>query len=317
MRLHADRVDDGVRAPAAGEVPYGVPHVLAVDPQIQGVHAPRGGALQPVGHQIHPDDEPGPAVQGDPGRHVADRPEPEDGQAAARGHRRVFDGLPGGRKHVRQIDEPVVGRAVRDLDGQGVAEGDAEQLGLPAGHLTVELGVAEQRGTAAVLPDLGGLALRLEPLAAHEAVTAGDVERDHDTVPAADRRHVGAGLLDDAHRLVPQDVARVEVGAEHLVEMQVRAADAAGGDPHDDVRGFLDDRVGDRLDTDVAPPLPGQCTHALSSLVRVDRRCCYPSGVSRPHRRGEPGTRADRPPPEGRGVMPLPSGAPGPTGPIG
>ena len=62
--------------------------------------------------------------------------------------------------------------------------GHAQELGLAAGHLAVELGVAEQRGAHALLADLGGLALRLEPLVAHQAVPARDLEWDHHAVTA-------------------------------------------------------------------------------------------------------------------------------------
>ena len=45
--------------------------------------------------------------------------------------------------------------------------------------------------------------------------------------PGAQVGDLGADLLDDAHRLVTQDVARVHERAEHLVQVQVRPAEAA------------------------------------------------------------------------------------------
>ena len=53
-------------------------------------------------------------------------------------------------------------------------------------------------------------------------------------------RDLGADLLDDAHRLVAEDVALVDERAEHLVEVQVRAAQAGRGDADDRVGGLLD-----------------------------------------------------------------------------
>jgi hypothetical protein len=97
----------------------------------------------------------------------------------------------------------------------------AQELGLPAGHLPVELRVAEERGTRALGAHLGRLALRLQPLVAHEAVAAGDVEGDDDTVAGGDVLDLGAHRLHHAHGLVAEHVAGVDERPEHLVEMEV------------------------------------------------------------------------------------------------
>jgi hypothetical protein len=55
-------------------------------------------------------------------------------------------------------------------------------------------------------------------------VTAGDVERDHDTISDLQVAGLGANLLDDAHRLVAEDVTFAQERPENLVEMEVRAA---------------------------------------------------------------------------------------------
>lgn len=96
---------------------------------------------------------------------------------------------------------------------------------------------------------------------AHVAVTAGDVERDDDPVARLEGVNLGPHLFDHAHRLVAQDVARIEIGPEQFVEVKVRAADPAGGDPYDDVVGLLDPRIRHSLHADVPLPLPSQCTH--------------------------------------------------------
>jgi hypothetical protein len=41
-------------------------------------------------------------------------------------------------------------------------------------------------------------------------MTAGDVERDHHAISALDVRDLGAYLLDNAHRLVAEDVTLLE-----------------------------------------------------------------------------------------------------------
>ena len=97
-------------------------------------------------------------------------PEPEHHHAAAIGDVGVLDRLPGGGQHVGEVDEAVVGRPSGTLIGSVLGLRHPQVLGLPAGHLAVELRVAEQRGALALLAHLRGLALRVQALAAHEAV---------------------------------------------------------------------------------------------------------------------------------------------------
>jgi hypothetical protein len=66
----------------------------------------------------------------------------------------------------------------------------------------------------------------VQALRAHEARATRDVERDHDAVGALELGHAGAGFLDDAHRLVAQDVTLVEERPQHLVEVEVGAAES-------------------------------------------------------------------------------------------
>ena len=148
-----------------------------------------------------------------------------------------------GRMSLR-IEVALIGQVGADHDVVVIGERHAQVLGLTAGHLPVELRVAEQRGAAAVLAHLGGLALRLQPARAHEALAARDVERDDDAVADGERRDVGADGDDDAHRLVAEDVAAVEERAEQFVQVQVGAADRGRGDPDDRIGRLLDDRIG-------------------------------------------------------------------------
>ena len=91
------------------------------------------------------------------------------------------------------------------------------------------------RRTASLITDLSRLALGEEGLVAHPAVAAGDLERDHHPVAGLEVHDVTADLLDDAHRLVAEDVTRGHERAQGLVEVQIRPADVGAGD--------LDDRI--------------------------------------------------------------------------
>ena len=72
-----------------------------------------------------------------------------------------------------------------------------------------------------------------------------------------------ADLLDDAHRLVAEDVALVDERPHHLVEVEVGAADAGRRDPDDGVGRLLDRRVRDRVDPDVPLAVPGDRFHPI------------------------------------------------------
>ena len=101
--------------------------------------------------------------------------------------RRVLDGLPRGRQHVGEEEEAVVGRPLRHLDRPVLRLRHAQVLGLAAGHLAVELRVAEQR-RARFPGRVTCVVSHCEYSAevAHQAVAAGDVERDHDAVAGLD-----------------------------------------------------------------------------------------------------------------------------------
>jgi hypothetical protein len=64
----------------------------------------------------------------------------------------------------------------------------------------------------------------MQVMAAHPAVSAGDVKRDDDAIADVQLRDPRSDGLDDSHRLVPEHVSGIEERSEHGVEMQVRSA---------------------------------------------------------------------------------------------
>src|SRR3546814_11381565 len=102
--------------------------------------------------------------------------------------------------------------------------------------LAVELGVAEEAGTGAVLTVLRGFALAVAVLVTHPAGAAGDVEGDHDPVADGDLGDFGADLFHDAHRFAADDVAGLPDGAERLVEERVRPVGYGRGEPDSEIR---------------------------------------------------------------------------------
>jgi len=95
------------------------------------------------------------------------------------------------------------------------------------------------------------------------------MEREHLEWPFFEERHreLAADLDDHAHGLVTEDVARLHRRRRQvaIVEMEIRAANAAGGDLDDDVRRLLDLRIGNGFDADVRASVPGQGLHRFPS----------------------------------------------------
>jgi len=93
-------------------------------------------------------------------------------------------------------------------------------------------------------------------------------ERDDDAVSRAQLRDLGADLLHEAHRFVAEDVAGMHERAHDLVEVEIRAADRARGDPHDRVSRALDRRIRVLVDAHIPPAAPGSCLHAGGCSAR-------------------------------------------------
>ena len=144
VRLHADRVDDRVGAAAVGQLAERLADVVVGRRRRAPRCRARARASSRSGTRSMPITS-GAAVLGDARAHVADRAEAEDRDRAAVGDVRVLDRLPRGGQDVGEVDEAVVRRALGHLDRPVLGLRHAQELGLAAGHLAVELRVAEQR----------------------------------------------------------------------------------------------------------------------------------------------------------------------------
>ena len=152
---------------------------------------------------------------------------------------------------------------------------NAQKLGLSAGHVPVELRETQHRRAHALLVDLRRLALRLETLAAHKAVSARDVKRHHDAVAGAYLRDLRANFLDDTHRFVTEDIALLDEHAEHLIEVQVGSANRRRRNAYDSVGGLLNGWIGYVIHPYVALTVPRYRFHVFyprGSVDLADRR---------------------------------------------
>ena len=114
--------------------------------EMDRLHAASLSPRETLGHSVNGYDLIA-QVDGNPSRHVTDRSESQHRHRAAGADVGVGDGLPGRRQDVAEVDKPRIRRPFRDLDVGELGLRYAEQLGLTAGNLAVEFGVAEQCST--------------------------------------------------------------------------------------------------------------------------------------------------------------------------
>ena len=163
--------------------------------------------------------------------HLPDRAEPEDGQRAALGHVRVLDRLPRRREDVGEVDEAVVGRALGHLDRAELRlrAPAATRPGRPAPGRRAWCSRTAPRPCPARAP------------ASSRTATAGSESHmqqcPHEMLNGTTTRSPGAMPVTSAPTSstmpigsCPRMSPASRNGAEHLVEVQVGAADAARGD---------------------------------------------------------------------------------------
>src|SRR5581483_11989492 len=224
-------------------------------------HAVPFGHAQPFRHQIDAEYAARAALQRDAAAHLPDRSESEYRYASALRNLGELDRLPSGRQHVGEKQKTFVVRTFRYLDRAELCLRHAQVFGLSARHLTMQLGVAEQRRAIAVFAHLRGFALRVELPIAHPATSAGDPERHDNAIAGLDLRHLAADFLDNAHRFVTDDVALFQKRSQYAVKMQIRTADRGGGDAHDRVGGMLDFRIRNIVDAKIFLAVERDCFH--------------------------------------------------------
>lgn len=186
-----------------------------------------------------------------------------------------FRGHVARRKDVGQEQDLLVGKSVLDLDRPRIGVRHAQVLGLAAGIASEEMGIAVQTGGRMAPQRLGLGAVRIGALAAgepaplaEEALAAGDGEGHDDAIADLQLPVLRSDLDHFAHGLVADDVTALHAGNDAVEDVQVGAADRAGGDLDDGVARMLDPGVRHALATHVALAVPGQRLHELLSVAR-------------------------------------------------
>jgi hypothetical protein len=202
--------------------------------------------------------------RGRAGRADAHRPVAEHRDGVAGLHAGVHHAVVAGGEDVAQRQHLevvlVAGQRLGDHHQGAVGLGDAHELALAALHLAA--GVLAPEGAA---EDAAVLTGAVEAAPAEEAVAVGEDEGRHHPVAHGQALDLRPDGLDQAHELVPQPRARLQPeSVAAVVEVQVGAADAGLGDPHQSVAGLPDGGLGRPLDADVPETVVVRRPHAVS-----------------------------------------------------
>ena len=229
--------------------------------QVDRLSAERARHLEALGHGVDRDDQRRAGGLRRLHRAEADRAEAQDRRGLALGQRPRLDRVVGGAHHVAGEQGEVVAQALGDLSQAEVRVGHQHLVGLGALERAERLAVAEDPAVVALVELLAG---------AEEAVAAGRAVGPEHAVADRDPGDVVAGRDHLANELVADDEARVELHPP-VVDVEVRAADAAGLDADDRVVGLEQLGLGHLVDSHLAGRLEGHGSHRALRLCE-DRR---------------------------------------------
>jgi hypothetical protein len=245
----ADGLDARIHAAAFGDRLDRRARVLLG--QVDGLRSEALCHLEPLGHAVDRDDARRAGRLGHLDRAQPDRPEPEHRDGVAEPDLGRGDGVVARPEDVTGEQRRVVGDRLGRPAQRHVRVRDAHLLGL---------GPLEPARDLAVAEDLRVDALVERAVPAEEALPAGGHEAADDAIALG---HLGRPVArgdDTAHELVPDREARLD-GVAAVVDVQVRAADPRGLDPHDRVVGLLELGLGNVVDTNLADALEGHGLH--------------------------------------------------------
>ena len=273
----ADRVDAAVRAAIVGPR-----HQFVVDinlREIDRLGPARLGHGQALGHFVDRDHPAGAHHQRRADGKLANRPATPDRDGIAIFDLCVLGGHVAGREDVGKEKRLLVRDAVRDLDRPDVGHRHPQILGLTAAVATEHVAEAEEPGRRMAHRLDRHLGVGIGPIASREhaplaepALPAADREGHDHPVADFEIRDLRTKLDDLAHVFMAEDVAAFHRRLVAIEEMQVGAADRAGGDLDHRVTRVLDFRIRDGVDADVTLPVPAKCTHGRSSLLAEEHR---------------------------------------------
>ena len=152
---------------------------------------------------------------------------------------RYFGAEIAGGKNIGGEDGLVVGDFLRKLNQANVCEWDASKFGLQSMKGTGIFRSTEKSGAGQRAVGIGVVALRVVTGAAVRTVTASDGGRNYDAIAGFYIANAFADFFDDTDAFMTENSSFLHTrhGATH--EMQIGAADSAGGQTHNGVEIVL------------------------------------------------------------------------------
>jgi hypothetical protein len=122
---------------------------------------------------------------------------------------------------------------------------------------------------------IGRIAARKEGLFTEEAVAAGDGKWDDDTITPFEIVNARAHLDHFSHWFVAENITFFHRWHEAIHQVQIRPANATGGNLDDSIARILDLWVGDVIHPDIALTVPTERFHTINSSVIGQRELRY------------------------------------------
>ena len=249
-RLGADRVDAGIGAAALRQLLDAVVDILLHE--IERLGAGVAGQRQALRHGVDGDDPPGAQQEGAADRELADRAAAPDGDRVAGLDVAEIRRHVAGREDVRQEQHLLVGQPVRHLDRADIGIGHAQIFGLAAGD-SRRAGANSRTGRPGEWPHSFS-AFSWSGLVRSQPEKKPRLQKKHspqEMVKGTTTRSPTFSFLFSAPTSTtspmvswPMMSPRLHRRDDAVVDVQVRAADGAGGDLDDGVARMLDLGIG-------------------------------------------------------------------------
>ena len=144
MRLESDRIDARIRTPTAGYLKQTIVDLFVVEIDGHDARVLTLREFETIWIVIDDRNLLGTEKERRLNGELSDRSESDHGQCPVGRHIGVLHSLPGGRQDVREVQEPLVRRTLRDRDRPELGLRDPQQLGLAPRDRPVQGRVAEQ-----------------------------------------------------------------------------------------------------------------------------------------------------------------------------
>jgi hypothetical protein len=230
-------------------------------------------AIRNLGRVVNRNDLPGAEERGAANRELADRAAAPDRHGIVTLNVALLDGHISGRENVRQKDKLVIVELFRHFLQVHVAQWHAQELGLPARVPPRKVRIAKHAGCRLAEHCFAEVRLRVRILAAAPQLSTAEkalaaAHKKWNRHAVADLHFVSvdarAEFLDDAHRLVAEDIAGLHKRDEAVDQVQVGAADTRRGYANDGVARVNDFWIGDVFDLHHIGSAPNRGFHDSS-----------------------------------------------------